>query len=126
VTGLFHPSRDRIVGKTCWRCSTEFSCGPQGGDENCWCDGRPAVKPRHEGADCLCPACLDNEVADQQPAPLGSANAERSFRDNEAARVSLVEGKDYYRDGSAIVFTAAYHLRRGACCGSGCRHCPYR
>lgn len=23
------------------------------------------------------------------------------------------------------VFTAAYHLKRGACCGSGCRHCPF-
>jgi hypothetical protein len=24
-----------------------------------------------------------------------------------------------------LVFTAAYHLKRGNCCGSGCRHCPY-
>ena len=24
-----------------------------------------------------------------------------------------------------IVFTAAYHLKRGYCCGSGCRHCPF-
>lgn len=23
------------------------------------------------------------------------------------------------------VFTAAFHLRRGECCGSGCRHCPF-
>ncbi len=23
------------------------------------------------------------------------------------------------------VFTEAYHLRRGRCCGSGCRHCPF-
>ena len=23
------------------------------------------------------------------------------------------------------VFTAAYLLDRGYCCGSGCRHCPY-
>jgi hypothetical protein len=23
------------------------------------------------------------------------------------------------------VFTEAYHLRRGRCCGSRCRHCPY-
>ncbi|MEM8586251.1 MAG: DUF5522 domain-containing protein [Bacteroidota bacterium] len=21
--------------------------------------------------------------------------------------------------------TAAYHLKRGHCCKSGCRHCPY-
>jgi hypothetical protein len=24
-----------------------------------------------------------------------------------------------------MVFTKAYHLRRGHCCQSGCRHCPY-
>jgi hypothetical protein len=23
------------------------------------------------------------------------------------------------------VFTAPYHLDRGSCCDSGCRHCPY-
>lgn len=32
---------------------------------------------------------------------------------------------DFYIDGGRYVFTAAYLLRRGACCGSGCRHCPY-
>ncbi len=37
----------------------------------------------------------------------------------------LTEGEDFYREGPAIVFTALYHLRRGYCCGSGCRHCPY-
>lgn len=24
-----------------------------------------------------------------------------------------------------IVFTEVYHLKRGYCCKSGCRHCPY-
>jgi hypothetical protein len=24
------------------------------------------------------------------------------------------------------VFTAAYHLKRGYCCNSDCRHCPYK
>lgn len=40
-------------------------------------------------------------------------------------QLPLVEGEDFYREGAAIVFTARYHLRRGFCCGSGCRHCPY-
>jgi Family of unknown function (DUF5522) len=39
---------------------------------------------------------------------------------------SSLEPEDYYYDGEYIVFTAAYHLKRGSCCGSGCRHCPYR
>jgi hypothetical protein len=37
----------------------------------------------------------------------------------------LVEGEDYYWEAEAIVFTAGHHLRRGYCCESGCRHCPY-
>jgi 2-iminoacetate synthase ThiH len=35
-------------------------------------------------------------------------------------------GEDYYYEGPYVVFTAAYHLKRGTCCNSGCRHCPYR
>jgi hypothetical protein len=37
----------------------------------------------------------------------------------------IVEGVDYYVEDGRWVFTARYHLRRGYCCGSGCRHCPY-
>lgn len=33
--------------------------------------------------------------------------------------------EDYYLEGGNMVFTAAFHLKRGSCCGSGCRHCPY-
>jgi hypothetical protein len=38
----------------------------------------------------------------------------------------LIEGEDYYWEGKYMVFTRAYHLKRGYCCNSGCRHCPYR
>lgn len=40
---------------------------------------------------------------------------------------AVAEGKDTYVDPATgfDVFTAAYLLRRGVCCGSGCRHCPY-
>jgi hypothetical protein len=34
--------------------------------------------------------------------------------------------EDFYYEGPYIVFTAAYHRKRGYCCNSGCRHCPYR
>lgn len=37
----------------------------------------------------------------------------------------LLEGKDFYWEGPYLVFTASYHLRKGSCCGSRCRHCPY-
>ena len=37
----------------------------------------------------------------------------------------LLENIDYYWDNNLIVFTEYYHRKRGYCCGSGCRNCPY-
>ena len=34
--------------------------------------------------------------------------------------------EDFYIEGPYMVFTAAYHLKRGYCCNSDCRHCPYK
>ena len=45
--------------------------------------------------------------------------------ENESEMKELVEGEDFYWDGKFMVFTHTFHLRRGECCGSGCRHCPY-
>ncbi len=33
---------------------------------------------------------------------------------------------DYYLENGYVVFTENYHKRRGYCCGSGCRHCPFQ
>ena len=37
----------------------------------------------------------------------------------------LVEDFHYYLEDGLMVFTQNYHLARGDCCGSACRHCPY-
>lgn len=37
----------------------------------------------------------------------------------------LTENEDYYWEGQMMVLTRRFHLKRGHCCGSGCRHCPY-
>jgi hypothetical protein len=37
----------------------------------------------------------------------------------------FIEEQDFYWEGGFLVFTRQFHLRRGRCCGSGCRHCPY-
>lgn len=44
----------------------------------------------------------------------------------QTQNADLKEGEDYYREGPYVVFTERYHLKRGFCCNSGCRHCPYR
>jgi hypothetical protein len=40
-------------------------------------------------------------------------------------KLPLVEGEDYYVENGLYVFTASFLKRRGYCCDSGCRHCPY-
>ncbi|GIW25855.1 MAG: hypothetical protein KatS3mg069_2122 [Meiothermus sp.] len=40
-------------------------------------------------------------------------------------KMTLEENVDYYLEGGLLVFTEVYHLKRGYCCGSKCRHCPY-
>jgi hypothetical protein len=43
----------------------------------------------------------------------------------EEPDTSAPEQPDWYVEVGLLVYTAAYHLKRGHCCGSGCRHCPY-
>jgi hypothetical protein len=37
----------------------------------------------------------------------------------------LEAGDFYHSDEGFIVFTEQYHLKRGYCCKSGCKHCPF-
>jgi hypothetical protein len=33
---------------------------------------------------------------------------------------------DFYKDKNGnIVMTESFHIKRGKCCGSHCKHCPY-
>ena len=79
----------------------------------CWCldvkIGSDNLKRVHQNfgpAACLCQTCLEAAAGDPgDPA---------------------VPGRDYHvTPAGTLVFTAAYHVRRGNCCDSGCRHCPY-
>jgi len=37
-----------------------------------------------------------------------------------------LEPEDFYKTKEGfIVFTEKHHLKRGYCCKSGCKHCPY-
>jgi hypothetical protein len=53
--------------------------------------------------------------------------------DEDSTEKQKIEGQsnglppeDFYYEGPYMVFTAAYHLKRGYCCNSDCRHCPYK
>lgn len=53
----------------------------------------------------------DEEISDQE--------------DDSESSTSVIEGEDYYLEGGLMVFTERFLMRRGFCCESGCRHCPY-
>ena len=64
----------------------------------------------------LCASCLDE--------------LEATVREiaNEAVPIQnrlLVEGKDFYLMNELKVFTERYHIAKGYCCKSNCRHCAY-
>jgi hypothetical protein len=46
---------------------------------------------------------------------------------SDAHEAAVIAGHDSYRDPATgyVVMTELVHLRRGTCCGNGCRHCPF-
>lgn len=93
----------------CRLCATEACQGP------CWCEtvaipdeliARVPVALRNKA--CICPGCV--------------MDFHRGRMQNRQS--GLLPG-EFYFDSGLMVFTEKYHLRRGWCCGSGCRHCPY-
>ena len=40
-------------------------------------------------------------------------------------KASTNQNVDYYFENGLMVMTEQFHLKRGFCCGSKCRHCPY-
>jgi hypothetical protein len=45
---------------------------------------------------------------------------------NKPATSLELSSKDFYfNEQGMMVFTEKYHLKRGYCCGSGCKHCPF-
>ena len=36
------------------------------------------------------------------------------------------QGDYYFNEQGLLVFTEAYHKKRGYCCGCACKHCPFQ
>lgn len=107
--------------KICQRCGESFGCEAMNQTMNqetrCWCQDVPTVKniPK-QYKDCLCPDCLT---------ALAKAETEIKTKAHGAGTKNLIEGEDFYYEKGLHVFTRKYHLDKGYCCNSGCRHCPY-
>lgn len=57
---------------------------------------------------------------DKQPQPL-----EDDPRIQRMLRLGYDREDFYFTPEGYVVWTEQYHLKRGYCCQSGCRHCPY-
>lgn len=119
----------REIEKSCEDCGATFVCGPDHETGDCWCDRLPPVLPPTPGLSCLCPRCL---VATIRPhvERLIAVTPKSERRDNPKFTAHRragppTEGLDFYRERGFTVFTEWFHLKRGRCCGNGCRHCPY-
>ena len=62
----------------------------------------------------------------QKPDRIEHAAPQPASTERAAASSEPLRPEDFYMEGPYLVFTAAYHLRRGYCCNSECRHCPYK
>ncbi len=113
--------------KICSQCGVSFVCGPSAAKEKCWCYELPHVPLlASDNRDCRCPECLAEAILKPSVDANEAIDGRVSTKTNVVSSFPLMEEVDYYCEGSAVVFTASYLLRRGYCCKSGCRHCPYK
>lgn len=94
------------------RAPVPGNCPAPSSSPSCWCftiqiPGSCVARATDRGPACVCHACI----------------AEAKRDDPWDARPGA--GETYWLDDGRMVFTERYHLRRGFCCGNGCRHCPY-
>ncbi|MGE5106881.1 MAG: DUF5522 domain-containing protein [Sphingobacteriales bacterium] len=118
-----------MKNKICSRCNSTFGCGATETNSNCWCNNYPPLFTPDPLINCMCPECLHKAIKEKIDDYVSQMTAEKAINDNKAKDLPptnhYLEGIDYYRENSLWVFTAWHHLKRGYCCKSGCRHCPY-
>jgi hypothetical protein len=130
-----HQIRSKAVclgsGEQCPICGADNTCRVAKGHlykGSCWCHGVvvPANLLRHLAEEyaeeaCLCPTCLE------MVARLAAehSNVETVISEIRRTLQPPATNEDFYMENGNVVFTAAYHLKRGTCCKNGCRHCPY-
>ncbi len=111
----------------CPKCGRSNTC--QAGEVTCWCFEVPHILKGEESNACFCKACLLTELVHETEKYAQSVRSGARLNDipniYKEGDAALIEGIDYYSEGETVVMKAWYHLRRGTCCESGCRHCPY-
>jgi hypothetical protein len=123
------PSAGLRVDETCPLCGGSNQCRVAKGElykGPCWC--HEITVPNHIlsrlAADRLEPACLCRPCL-QTVACIAQEHETADAVLAEVRRVLSTESDFYLDENGDTVFTARFHLKRGACCSNACRHCPY-
>ncbi len=116
-----------MTTKKCSSCGTDLLCSADDANTPCWCAQLPAIMPMSVSRDCQCPDCLKHAITERINHAMQDISLEEKLRlaAPYANQSGLVEDIDYTLENGNYVFSAWYHLKRGSCCGSGCRNCPY-
>jgi len=116
-----------MESKQCSVCGSQFTCDADQGSKSCWCNQYPSVMPVDNVQGCQCPTCLVRTIAATINQTINNNSHEhmlelaRNYKDQN----QFVEHIDYTIENGNTVFSRWYHLKRGECCGNGCRNCPY-
>lgn len=119
---------NNIRQKYCSVCNEPFGCGNESETKKCWCNDLPPIFTLDGITDCLCPTCLKVATIDkieEYVSTITPENAKENKAKDLPKTTHFIESIDYYIEDGKYVFTKWFHLKRGACCGNGCRHCPY-
>jgi hypothetical protein len=103
----------------CKRCGKHFACDVTS-ISRCQCNTITLSNETHAFLEntlwgCLCINCL-SAINEKVVSIQG-----KTFPSPE----EVEEGVHYYLENGFWVFTELYHMLRGRCCKSGCRHCAY-
>ncbi len=111
---------------TCSSCKTSFGCDASSSN-GCWCMNLPSVLIPDSSKGCFCPSCLAIAVAKQLDVKLMGMSLKEmlAFAKTQPQGDGFVQYIDYTIEHNNYIFTKWYHLKRGNCCGNGCRNCPY-
>ena len=113
----------------CQLCTADAYKGP------CWCERMDLpeallaqVPAEQRRLACICRSCVQKAQAERDAEAVRlRPRASGDLPAAAPAGSSRAVDEDFYVDpvSGYRVFTEAYHLRRGRCCESGCRHCPF-
>gem|GEM_PF-2820591 len=75
----------------------------------------------------LCVSCLRDRVNKKLEHLIAALPPDDLLQYAEQYRFmgKPIPGLDFYMEGEKRVSKAWHHIKRGRCCSSGCRHCPY-